>query len=100
MAINFAQHSRVQQFISRTTALSLLISFYNVTSATVNLPYLLRLLSCRSAFSFLLHLCYTDTHRKSKIKLKEGRSSLAKVGNFIHYVFLSRFCAVATQEEL
>lgn len=53
-AINFAQQSRAEHFISRTSALSLLISFYNATLATVNLPYLVRLLSCRG--SLLPHL--------------------------------------------
>lgn len=43
---------------------------------------------------------YTDALRKSKIKLKEGSSSAAKVGNFIHYIFLSGFGATATQKEL
>lgn len=50
-AINFAQQSRAEHFISRTSALSLLISFYNATLVTVNLPYLVRLLSCRGSFS-------------------------------------------------
>lgn len=78
---------RARHFISRTTALSLLISFYNVTSATVNLPYLF---CCSHAVALTLSLAlkntHTDTHIKSNIKLwKVGgwHSSTVKVGNFI-----------------
>lgn len=64
-AINFAQQSRAEHFISRTSALSLLISFYNATLATVNLPYLVRLLSCRGSFSPTPPPPYTQTYTES-----------------------------------
>lgn len=79
---------RVQHFISRTTALSLLISFYNVTSATVNLPYLF----CCSSYCFTRSQTrthtHTDTHTDSHMKLYGSGSSTAKVGNFIPCIAL------------
>lgn len=87
-ASRLSTHSRppypwVQHFISRTTALSLLISFYNVTSATVNLPYLL---CCSRAGALTLSLKHT--HRNSHIhpNIELEAAAPAKVRNFIFLI--------------
>lgn len=84
MAINFAQRSEYSTLFPE-----LLLYLCSSVSIMSPRPPLIFLISfgCSRAAALSPFSCthtYTDAHRKSKIKLKEGSSSAAKVGNCIH----------------